>query len=439
VKLVRRFRAVSVPGFLAFVIAAAGVLPGPASASLRPTGDVVERFGADPRTFQDPQGKSPWFASGSWTWEAQGTTLSSKGPLASLLWTPGSHFTGTLSLRFRLGGKQSRARLLFAHDLASGAHRWLEVAAGNPGRITLGQTGSIRGSAAGVIQAWRAPVAAGAWQNLGLTIAADKSVTVTLGGAQLFRAAAAPLAPGLVGFAAVAGPVSFDEFSFTANPDGEPCRECHAGQAGQPLAANVYTYWDGRWWDADPGKGGLPSVQQGGHGDPGGKPALGCTGANGCHEMRQPRPGDHRNGFREGRGRQSVNAYHLRPGFIVAAPQHPWDAQLTFDNYCTTACHPAAKVPAWSHSPDADPAVGAVQLGTLNDLGYPFTRTDGETLSVPVDSDITRRATPAEPDFAPCVSCHDPHGSGSMQVARHASNLMLRGDYTGQLCRFCHL
>jgi hypothetical protein len=439
VKRYLRLRAVLVPDLLALVIVAAGALAVPASASLRPTGDIVERFGADPLK-ADSQGKfPPWFASGSWRWEPQGTTLSSKGQgMGSLLWMPGSHFTGTLKLRFRLGSGQSRARLLFAYDPASGAHRWAEVAAGSPGRISVGQTGAIRGSAAGVIQVWRAPVAAGVWQELGLLIAPDKSVTVTLGGAQLFRAAAAPLAPGMVGFASIGGSVAFDEFSFTANPDGEPCRECHAGQPTQPLAANVYTYWDGRWWDAN--MNGNSRVQEGGHGDPGGKPAVGCTGANGCHEMRQPSLTGHRNGIREGRAHQSVNSYHLRTGFIVGIAEHPWDAQVFFDNYCATACHPGAGVLAMTHASDAFPAEGAVQFGT------DMTWSDGESLSIPVDSDITRRATPAAPDFAPCISCHDPHGSASAKVSDpdrgiRPSNRMLRADYTIQssrLCSLCH-
>jgi hypothetical protein len=288
-----------------------------------------------------------------------------------------------------------------------------------------------------VIQAWRTPVAVGTWQVLDLAVAADKSVTVSFNGVKSFTAAAAPLAPGLVGFGSTGGPVTFDLFSFTANPDGEPCRECHAGQADQPLAADVYTYWDGRWWDAN--RGGSASVQEGGHGDPGGKPALGCTGVNGCHEMRQPSPRDHRNGIREGRAHQCVNSYHLRPGFIVERPVNPWDAQVTFDHYCATACHPQAQVSAMTHESDGYPAVGAVQFG------QGMTWSDGESRPIPVDSDITGRATPTGPDFAPCISCHDPHGSASAKVetveGTKRSNRMLRADYTlssSPLCSKCH-
>ena len=142
----RYLRAMAPFGALAVAIAFTGSAPGTASASLKPTGDIVERFAADP--LEDPR----WYANGSWLWEPQGTTISSSGTDGDLLWTPGSHFTGTLTLRFRLGGPQSRARLFFAHDPATGAHRWVEIAAGSPGRIVLGQTGAIRGSAAGVIQ-----------------------------------------------------------------------------------------------------------------------------------------------------------------------------------------------------------------------------------------------------------------------------------------------
>jgi hypothetical protein len=144
--------------------------------------------------------------------------------------------------------------------------------------------------------------------------------------------------------------------------------------------------------------------------------------------MRQPSPEEHRNGYREGRARQSVNAFHLRPGFIVGSPENPWDAQLVFDDYCTTACHTAALVPVMGHSTNGIPVQGALQFGTGSTYG------DGEMRPIPVDSDITRRATPASPDFAPCVSCHDPHGSPYV-LPEKLSNRMLRANYA---CDRCH-
>ena len=422
-KRCRCHRAIAPLGALIVAVAVAGSQPGLASASLKPTGDIVERFAAD------PLGEPRWYANGSWVWEPQGTTLAAQGPHGNLLWTAGSHFTGTLSLRFRLGGPQSRARLLFAHDPATGASRWVEVAAGSPGRIALGQTGTIRGSAAGVIQSWRAPVAAGAWQDLALRIAADKSVTLTLGGVQLFSSAVAPLAPGLVGFGAD-GPVSFDEFAFAADPDGEPCVECHSGQPEQPAAANVYAWWDGRRWDAL--HGGDPAEQQGGHGDPGGveypfpgfppEPVATCTGTRGCHDLRQPVPEDHRNGTREGRGHRSLNSFHLRTVAIVAQPANPNDAQVAFDvNFCYLLCHSAQRITSDLHA-------AKVRL-----------RVAGESLPLPVDSDITTRALGTKPDYLVCVSCHDPHGTG-VTDNKGTSNEMLRMDWfsSSTLCDVCH-
>lgn len=409
----RYLRATATLGALVVAITVAGSSPGTASAGLKPTGDIVERFAADP--LDDPR----WYANGSWLWEPQGTTLSSSGPHGDFIWTAGSHFTGTLNLRFRLGGPQSRARLLFAHDPATGANRWVEIAAGSPGRIALGQTGAVRGSAAGVIQSWRAPVAAGAWQELSLRIAADKSVAVTLGGVQLFSAAVAPLAPGQVGFSAD-GPVSFDEFAFAADPDGEPCIECHSGQPDQPEAANVYAWWDGRRWDAL--HAGDPLEQNGGHGDPGGFAVVTCAGATGCHDQRQPVPEDHRNGIREGRGHRSINSFHLRSVAIVAQPVNPNDAQVAFDrNFCYLQCHSALRI-------DNDLHAAKVNL-----------RMAGQSLPLPVDSDITTRALTTRPDFVVCVTCHDPHGSG-VTDNKGTSNEMLRMDWyaSSDLCNVCH-
>ena len=131
-----RLRHPVVPCLLGFALAAIGFHAGSAGAALRPTGDVVERFVADPR------GNASWFASGGWSWDRATTTLASAGVGAgTLLWNPGSHFTGTLALRLRLleahRDAEPRARLIFAHDAVRGAHRWLEIAAGNPGRLTL--------------------------------------------------------------------------------------------------------------------------------------------------------------------------------------------------------------------------------------------------------------------------------------------------------------
>jgi hypothetical protein len=421
----------------AALVVAAALAGGVRTASARPAGDCLERFGADPRA------NPAWFAAGSWRWEPSGTTLVSAGAGdGTLLWTRASSFTGTLALRFMLpaapGPDAPRVRAIFAFDPASGAHRWVEVAAGSPGSVAVGQTGAVGGSAAGVIQRVRTPVATGAWQDLQVTVAGDKSVVVSLGGARLLTAGAAPLAQGLVGFGAHGRGAVVDAFSFTADPDGEPCRECHAGQADQPLAADVYTYWNGAWWDAT--YGGAAYAQQGGHGDPGGKaPGMACTGASGCHAMREPTPAEHRDGLRQGREHRSLNSFHLRTEFIVAQPRNPWDAQVAFDNACATLCHKAWGVGDMRHARDSVPAVNAVQLGTH------MTARNGEALSVPVDSDITTRATTAEPDFAVCVSCHDPHGTGTADASGglvSGSNRMLRAAGIGAssaLCLFCHI
>ncbi len=409
----------------ALVASGAAGWPREARGVVRPTTDLRERFLADPR-------ESPaWHASGTWSWDAAGTAVVSGGPgTGEFLWTGGSHYAGAISARLKLiAGREGRppaARLTFAVDPATGGHRWFEVSAGRPGRLVLGQSGAVRGSPERVLQIWRANVPEGVWLEVGLRLAGTKGVTASLGAATLFTAAAAPLAPGLVGFASRSSTVAFDEFTFAADPDGEPCVECHAGQPGFPLAANVYAYWDGRWWDTF--RGGNASTQQGGHGDPAGRPATACVGTRGCHDLRLPAPSEHRNGVREGRpqrgAQRSVNPYHLRAGFLVAQPRQPWEAQVAFDNYCYAACHRGYSIRDMRHERDTLP--GAANYRSV-EMGTHLTDPDAESRGIYADSDLTSRATPTEPDYVPCVACHDPHGTAAPAPVK---NKMLRNRET---------
>lgn len=69
---------------------------------------------------------------------------------------------------------------------------------------------------------------------------------------------------------------------------------------------------------------------------------------------------------------------------------------------------------------------------------------NGESIDWPVDSDISTNASTAEPDYALCVTCHDPHGTG---ITDHHgapgtnSDFMLRGNFLSDLnyCETCHL
>jgi predicted CXXCH cytochrome family protein len=57
---------------------------------------------------------------------------------------------------------------------------------------------------------------------------------------------------------------------------------------------------------------------------------------------------------------------------------------------------------------------------------------------IPLDDDLTTAADPSSPLFAPCVTCHDPHGSGSPDVTKSNSNAMLRLAFKRDLCVICH-
>jgi predicted CXXCH cytochrome family protein len=147
--------------------------------------------------------------------------------------------------------------------------------------------------------------------------------------------------------------------------------------------------------------------------------------------MRLPRPEDHRNGTREGRGHRSVNSFHLRENAIVAEPANAWDAQVTVDTFCAQQCH-YALVLGRTHRHGNFPVTGAVQLGQMG------TRMFGQMLPVPVDSDVTTRALATTPDYAPCFACHDPHGTGAPD-GDTPSNKMLRMEWKNDLCRVCHI
>ncbi len=209
-------------------------------------------------------------------------------------------------------------------------------------------------------------------------------------------------------------------------PEGPPdCRICHNGSL--TLAPNVMTYWDGSWWDST--QGGLNSTQQGGHGDPDNVAARFCID---CHDVSSP-PDTHQDGVLnsvEQRLNLNDNTAHLR-SFFFNTEAEDYDVQVNFDNGCFYGpaggqCHAALAGYGFKdmrHAKDGDPAPNAVWFGSHT------TRTDGETAGVPIDSDLTTRAGTNEPDYAPCIACHNPHGTGNTNhkgTAAANSNVMIR-------------
>jgi predicted CXXCH cytochrome family protein len=396
-----------------------------------PAADLAESFGTDPRA------NASWSLSGTWTWDPAAKTLvSARGVVSEGRWLPGRHYAGTLSARVKLNAgpprKPPSASLLFAVDPETGASRWVRITAGAPGSVVLGQTGDIAGTAARTIKTVRVSVPARQWLNLSVAVGAGGTVTVKLGTRKLFAVAAGPLSPGTVGVVAASSAVAFDSVAFVGAPDLEPCAECHAGQEAGAPARDVFRYWDGSWWSGN--RGGTPGAQHGGHGDPGGRAATGCTGAAGCHDLRQPAPGDHRNGVYEPGGAATANPFHLRAGYVAAAAPNPWTVATTFDTYCYTACHKAAGVKFMRHGP-VDGTRPYLQLGQKG------TNPDGALVpeGAPLDHDLSALASPGRPVFAPCVTCHDPHGSPEPDTTLD-SNRMVRLGYrtSNELCLSCH-
>lgn len=405
---------------------------GARAATQLPTDDVVEDFAGDPR--QD----TSWEIAGSWTHDPlEGSTVSSPVGSGSLLWAPNHSYTGSIFTRVKLisgsARARARARVIFARDPVSGATRWVELSAGNPGRVTLGQSGRIRGTRPRTIRSFRTRIPKGTWLDLGVQIGAKSRVTVTLGGRVLFTAAAAPTALGQIGVSSVRSTVAVDRFVFAADPDQEPCNDCHAGASRPAQAAEVYAYWDGTWWDRT--HAGSRDTQQGGHGDPGGQFAMACTGGAGCHDQRLPRAADHRNGVHEPRENLTVNPWHLRSAFINERPTQAWDVQMGFDDFCATACHAGFGVLDMRHQ-------GIAAQRPYLQLGFGLTDPSARQVpaGIPLDSDLTSAAGSGPPLFATCVTCHDPHGSPASDTSR-GSNHMVRMNWksTSDLCLICHV
>jgi len=415
---------------------AALALLAPASAGARnlaPTGDLAERFQEDPAT------AGGWKVSRGWTWVEASHALKSSSAVgrASATWVARDHYAGELTVRFKLlrgrPGRQARARAVFARNPETGAYRYVQVTAGSPGTVVLGQAKRIGRRSGGTVRAVRVDVRPRAWHELAVVFDGKARVTVRLDGREVLTETVRPLAPGQVGFASVASRVVVDAVDFVARPDGEPCMQCHAGQADQPLAADVSRYWDGSWWDANMGGGN--AQQQGGHGDPDGLFAMGCTGGAGCHDLRLPQPGDHRNGALEAGAFVTPNPKHLRAAFIEQSPTSAWDVQMTFDDACATLCHAGYGIADMRH-------YGVSSGRSYLQLGYGLTDALGGAIpaDIPVDSDLTSSASPGPPIFATCVTCHDPHGSGVTDTTR-GSNHMVRRGYTtsSELCALCHV
>ena len=233
-----------------------------------------------------------------------------------------------------------------------------------------------------------------------------------------------------------------DDTFTAASQDGfmprKNCMNCHNGSTAGPnvidgtLATNASLNYN--WFGTQAGK------QDGGHGDadvgtymvgstPTPRPnaaALACTA---CHEIGPAHLNGTYNSVFTNLNR-TANTAHLKPGYFPGGAGYA--TQLNFDSYCTSQCHPASQIGAMTHA-DSDPAAGVVRMGDH------LTISNGDSISYPMDQDLSTNASGAT-YYAPCVACHDPHGTTAAEPAKNNLNRMLRDQWvtTNPLCNKCH-
>jgi predicted CXXCH cytochrome family protein len=148
------------------------------------------------------------------------------------------------------------------------------------------------------------------------------------------------------------------------------------------------------------------------------------------------------NGVLETLGSPSENTSHLAGDFIATVTDRPWSVAVQLNSTCAESCHLAFAVRICSGN------------GHALRSPYPYTPRFGESstpadadgssgtrhVTLHVDSDISTWASPEDPDYALCVSCHDPHGS-DLEDLHGRSNSMLRKGWrsSSELCLSCHM
>jgi len=193
--------------------------------------------------------------------------------------------------------------------------------------------------------------------------------------------------------------------------DVSDCRACHAGSGAYPLAADVYEHWETSGHGRFAGNRKYPSD------------------CDACHDLSGEAGAGHLDGKR---GAPTGNSQHLVAGYLPQAPRTEWDLQVTFDEYCWKSCHKPLGLEDMRHAREGDPAQGAVEMGQHHSFveareGYPM------------DTDLADLGFSGPPHYAPCVSCHDPHGSGATSMTA-GSNRMVRENYKkpAKVCTACH-
>jgi hypothetical protein len=228
-----------------------------------------------------------------------------------------------------------------------------------------------------------------------------------------------------------------------------PCESCHNGSAA--LAPNVMG--DGTLAGGDPAHATPKAYDDGtygfnvnGHGRDADTSGISRgmainAACSDCHAIAVP-AGRHLDGVLDGHtpSPSNNNPFHLRPGFINTAPANEWDVQVTFDNYCWTACH-QGKTVDMRHDLDsrglhATPHV--VEFGRYNSYAAP---SSSPSATMFYDANITwLGGFNGPPNFGLCVSCHNPHGTNVVSPTGGSNYMSIfRWSKPSVLCSRCHL
>ncbi len=128
---------------------------------------------------------------------------------------------------------------------------------------------------------------------------------------------------------------------------------------------------------------------------------------------------------------RNVNTSHLVAGFLPAAGSAR-EQQIAFDDYCAYACHRDAGLPDMRHCSNVAGVPDKVmEFSVANDT------TDDPKLDRGLDrklvpwtiGDLTVAAAADPPKvsyYGTCVSCHDPHGTATLQKTRGTNKMVLR-------------
>ena len=183
------------------------------------------------------------------------------------------------------------------------------------------------------------------------------------------------------------------------------------------------------------------------------KPDLACAD---CHDVSSP-PGTHYSCGNDAKlelntllwpgkpaDTRTANTAHLVAGYLGAGTAR--ERQVAFDDYCAKTCHPATGLPDMRHSYDAnkniDPADKVMEFGTAHATTDDPKRERGldRKLTPWTINDLTKPAA-ADPSpvqyYGICVSCHDPHGTATLQKTRGTNKMVLRNWQDTSMQPFC--